>query len=749
MIKTSLIRIYHAYSSTREVFQWFLEGLSKILEHEEFTLWLTYKKWEFTYSFSGNEHVTEMFESKLYTEFQDFQMTTDTVWIWDYDPTKSVVGDISLKNNWFFPFSHHESEESDFVTKLFRSFDWLNLSTDTVGFFIALEPFEPKWVGFFLSTKFSVLFFRIRLLFTFWKYIFDHKAEKWWKSKWFHFYEEKLQEEIFHTRIFLVVESSDQKKAKRIVESIFHNFTLFKNLPLNEFELHTHPMNESMRALQHGKKVTSLVLSAEEISHIFHFPNNPAKETALLKINARKLALPIGMPILPYTTVASDIVIAPHDPSLGVLGESDYRSVRVPLGIYDEDRLRHMYVVGKTGVGKSKFLVSMMIDDIAYGKWLAVIDPHGDLIEEVMMHIPENRKKDVVIFDPTDEQFPFAFNPLHIHSNESKQILAKGFIDIFKKFFGANWNPKLEHVLRMLFLGLLDVPGATMFDLIRALTDKDFRYIMIEHVKDDVVRNFWTNEFAGWSQQFNSEAIMPILNKVGQLLSIDMVKNIFTSTENKLDLRDIMDSQKILLIKLPKWRLQEEIMGFLWAMLVTKIYQTAMGRQSVDKNSRTPFFLYIDEFQNFATDTFSEILSEARKYGLGLIVAHQFIQQIPAHLSQALFGNVGSLVSFRISSDDARIMKEHFDPYVTAYDLANLSARDAYIKTLVKWQVRDPLSMRTRYVADVKVEVNHMRSLYQISRRLYARSLEVVKQSVTKEQREVLTKIETFGEPIL
>ena len=176
-----------------------------------------------------------------------------------------------------------------------------------------------------------------------------------------------------------------------------------------------------------------------------------------------------------------------------------------------------------------------------------------------------------------------------------------------------------------------------MFDVIRALTDKDFRYVMIEHVKDDVVRNFWTNEFAGWSQQFNSEAIMPILNKVGQLLSIDMVKNIFTSTENKLDLREVMDSKKILLIKLPKGRLQEEIMGFLGAMLVTKIYQTAMGRQGTDKNSRTPFFLYIDEFQNFATDTFSEILSEARKYGLGLIVAHQFIQQIPAHLSQALF----------------------------------------------------------------------------------------------------------------
>jgi type IV secretory pathway TraG/TraD family ATPase VirD4 len=224
----------------------------------------------------------------------------------------------------------------------------------------------------------------------------------------------------------------------------------------------------------------------------------------------------------------------------------------------------------------------------------------------------------------------------------------------------------------MLFLGLLDVPKSTVFDMIRALTDKDFRYVMIEHVKDDVVRNFWTNEFAGWSQQFNSEAIMPILNKVGQLLSIDMVKNIFVSSENKLNLREVMDNRKILLVKLPKGRLQEEIMGFLGAMIVTKIYQTAMGRTGTDKNSRVPFFLYIDEFQNFATDTFAEILSEARKYGLGLTVAHQFLRQIPENLIHAIFGNIGTLVSFRVSTEDARIMATHFDPYVGGYDLANL-----------------------------------------------------------------------------
>lgn len=236
----------------------------------------------------------------------------------------------------------------------------------------------------------------------------------------------------------------------------------------------------------------------------------------------------------------------------------------------------------------------------------------------------------------------------------------------------------------MIFLALLDRPGSTLFDIIRALTDKDFRYTMIETIKDDVVRNFWTNEFAGWSQQFNSEAIMPILNKVGQLLSIDMLRNIFASSENKLDFREVMDSGKILLVKLPKGQLQEEIMGFLGAMFVTKIFQAAMGRQTLAKDQRRPFFLYVDEFQNFATETFGEILSEARKYGLGLTVAHQYLRQVPANLSNALFGNVGTLASFRVASEDAQILEQHFSPYVAPYDLANLNAQEFYCRMLIK-----------------------------------------------------------------
>jgi hypothetical protein len=272
---------------------------------------------------------------------------------------------------------------------------------------------------------------------------------------------------------------------------------------------------------------------------------------------------------------------------------------------------------------------------------------------------------------------------------------------------------------------------------------------MIETIEDDVVRNFWTNEFAWWSQQFNTEAIMPILNKVWQLLSIEILKNIFASKDNKLDFRWVMDNRKILFVKLPKWKLQEEIMWFLWAMFVTKIYQTAMWRQWLPKKDRVPFYLYVDEFQNFATETFNEILSEARKYWLWLIVAHQYIKQIPEKISEALFGNVWTLISFRISSEDALYMKQHFDPFLDAYDLANLNAREFYCKMIVRWQVKDPFSLRSLYTPDADISKDWIKELYEWSRSKYSRSLEEAKKVVEEEQKDVLETIEEFVEPIV
>ena len=576
--------------------------------------------------------------------------------------------------------------------------------------------------------------------------------QKNWKQGIYDHFQQKLHHELFRIKCYIICQSDSKTTADARIRSIANNFKTFENYPSNEFHPHIHAIHQdTIGKCKSGQApFFPYIFSSHEISSFFHFPSNPKNETSLLKVTSKKLALPIWVPTYDYTTMTNGEIVAKDYPiDSNIVGITDYRSIKVPIGIYDEDRLRHIYIVGKTGVGKSKFIVWLVAHDMAQGKWLALIDPHGDLVEEAMMHIPESRKDDVIIFDPTDEKFPFCLNPLDVKEDESKQVLAKWFIDIFKKFFGANWNSMLEHVLRMIFLALLDKKWSTLFDVIRALTDKDFRYDMIESISDDVVRNFWTNEFAGRSQQFNTEAIMPILNKIGQILSIDALKNIFASTENKLDFRKAMDESKILLVKLSKGKLQEDIMGFLGAMFVTKIFQAAMSRQNLAKWQRTPFFFYVDEFQNFATETFNEILSEARKYGLWLTVAHQFISQIPASISDALFGNVGNLISFRISSEDANYMKQHFDPYLDGYDLANLNQREFYIKMQVKWQVKDPFSCKSAYTPDPEISKDFITQLYDTSRSKYTRTLEEAKKVVEQTQKDVVEKLEDFTIPMI
>lgn len=585
----------------------------------------------------------------------------------------------------------------------------------------------------------------------FYKYMFSIKTKKWWKQEWFTYYEKKIQGQLFRTKIYMVCQAHTKASAKAKLAAIENNFQAFEEYPLNQFELNIDSKITSLSKIKTQNMSNWYLMTPQEISQFFQFPKNPKNETSLLKVTSKKLSLPIGIPTFDYEKLKNGEILAKEAPrEINIIGSSDYRSTTVPVGMYDEDRLRHTYIIGKTGTGKSKFMLSLMIDDILKGKGMAIIDPHGDAVEELLTFVPESRKDDVIIFDPMDEKFPFCLNPLDVGETESKQVLAKWFIDIFKKFFGANWNSMLEHVLRMIFLALLDKPGSTMFDIIRALTDKDFRYTMIESINDDVVRNFWTNEFAWWSQQFNTQAIMPILNKVWQLLSIDALKNIFASKENKLDFRYAMDTSKIIVIKLSKGKLQEEIMWFLGAMFVTKIYQSAMSRQSLDKEHRVPFFLYVDEFQNFATETFNEILSEARKYWLGMCVAHQYINQIPSEISKALFGNVWSIFSFRISSDDAKFMANHFDPFLDAYDLANLNMRECYAKIQVKGQVKDPFSMRTAYTPDAKITKTWIAELYEASRAKYNRSLEEAKKIIEVEQADVVHAIdEWFGEPLI
>lgn len=703
---------------------------------------------EIFYSYTSDDATYSAFESQFYTYFNEFQLTPDSKGVWDYDPARTVVWELKLENSWFYPFKYSTTDNTEFIFNIFRSFENFDVIKDKVGFFIEVEPIVGESFKFFVKSKWSYWLFKLKLATKFFKYMFNHKIQSGWKGMGHKYFKYKLDKDLFEVKAYIVVQAENKGIASGKIKSLFNNFLVFKNYPLNQYALKLHTNFSTIAPF--ANNFSKNYYTSEELSSIFHFPNDSKNETSLLKVTAKKLALPIGAPTFNYSKLENGEVVANSYPQdVNIIGVSDYRSTKVPVGIHDEDRLRHIYVVWKTGTWKSKFLNSLMIDDLKQGKWIWVIDPHGDLIEEIIAHVPPERKDDVIIFDPTDEEFPFCFNPLDIKEVESKQVLAKGFIDIFKKFFWSNWNPKLEHVLRMIFLALLDKPNSTLFDIIRALTDKDFRYDMIEAVEDDVVRNFWTNEFAGWSQQFNTEAIMPILNKVWQLLSIDILKNIFSSHENKLDFREMMDTSKILLVKLPKGKLQEEIMWFLGAMFVTKIFQSAMGRQGTAKSERTPFFLYVDEFQNFATETFNEILSEARKYGLSLAVAHQFIKQIPTNISDALFWNVWTLISFRISSEDAAYMAGHFDPFLTWYDLSNLNQREFYCKLLVKWEVKDPFSLRSVYVPDSQASSEYISELYELSRNRYARSLLEAKKEVETEQKDIVEKIDTFAEPLI
>lgn len=750
MLKTSLIKIYHSFDQGRKKFAEFLENIAKTMEDQKFAMGLHYGKGEIFYSFNASPRTSANFESQFYTHFNNFQLTSDTKEVWTYDKAKSAIWELKLMHSWFFPFKMDGSDDGDFIFNLFRTFENFDVSTDKAGFFIEMEPIKNESFLFYIKSKFQYWLFKRKLALQFYKYLFKHQTQKNWKEEWDKYFREKLKTDLFETKLYIVIQWSDKAAAEAKIRSLANNLLVFKHYPMNQFQLKMRDIALLPQAKAFKSPFQMNYLNSHEISSFFHFPKNPKNETSLLTVKARKLALPIGIPTFEYTTTEKwEIMAKSHPREVNIVGISDYRSITVPIGVYDEDRLRHVYTIGKTWTGKSKFLLSLMINDIKQGKGIWVIDPHGDAIEEIMMHIPESRKDDVIIFDPTDEQYPFCLNPLDVKEDESKQILAKWFIDIFKKFFGANRNPKLEHVLRMIFLALLDKPGSTLFDIIRALTDKDFRYEMIDAVTDDVVRNFRTNEFAGRSQQFNTEAIMPILNKVGQILSIEMLKNIFASPENKLDFRQAMDTSKILLIKLPKGKLQEEIMWFLGAMFVTKLFQAAMWRQSVSKDQRTPFFLYVDEFQNFATDTFNEILSEARKYWLSLAVAHQYIKQIPPTISDSLFGNVWTLVSFRISSEDSEFMKHQFSPFLDAYDLANLNMREFYCKMLVQWQVKDPFSLKSCYIPDPKINRDFIAHLYDISRAKYSRPLAEAKKVLEEKQADVIKTIEDFNEPII
>lgn len=423
------------------------------------------------------------------------------------------------------------------------------------------------------------------------------------------------------------------------------------------------------------------------------------------------------------------------------IGRTNYSAAleekRFVFGIKRVDRRRHLYIIGKSGVGKSKCLELMMRQDVAYDFGMCLIDPHGEAIEDLLHFIPEHRIKDVCVIDPSDYEFPVSFNPLANVDESFKHQLTQGLIEVMKRQFGANWTPRLEHVFRFTTLALLDYPYATMRGMISMLTDRNYRQKVIEYISDDMVKRFWAIEFADWSQKFDTDAIIPLVNKLGQFLSDPMLRHIFGQTENKIDIEQLMNTKKIVLINLSKGKIGEENSSFFGAMFLTKIKQAGMARAKLDHKDRHDFYLYVDEFQNIVTDTFESILSEARKYGLNLTVAHQYVGQLLPKVQAAVLGNVGSMISFRVGGDDAVKLKPEFAPIFDIKDLINLGVGEFYIKMTIDGESYDPFSGETLRVLP-PTHPSYRDRIIQESRDRYAVHIDVAKKIISDEESQIV-----------
>src|SRR3989338_1164576 len=371
------------------------------------------------------------------------------------------------------------------------------------------------------------------------------------------------------------------------------------------------------------------------------------------------------------------------DPNINYFGASNFRNQNRRFGIRLDDRRRHMYVVGKTGMGKTTLLENMVLNDIYAGHGVGLVDPHGDFAEKILNYIPTSRINDVVYFNPADINFPIGFNILETINPEHRHLVASGLMGVFKKIWPDVWSARMEYILNNTILALLDYPGTTLLGINRLLADKDYRDRVVKALKDPVVKTFWQTEFAGYSEKFRTEAVSPIQNKIGQFLSASVIRNIVAQVKSRIDIREIMDGKKIFIMNLSKGRIGEDNSRLLGGMLITRIQLAAMERVDIPETSRQDFFLYVDEFQNFANESFAHILSEARKYRLSLIMAHQYMEQLEEEVLAAVVGNIGTMISFRVGSTDAEIIAKEYAPTFIKEDLVNMPKFHIYLKLMI------------------------------------------------------------------
>jgi hypothetical protein len=502
--------------------------------------------------------------------------------------------------------------------------------------------------------------------------------------------EKKATKLGYQAKIRVAYLGESTSNAKLRMQGIVGTFKQYNSTNLNGFKMAGDSFKKEDLAKYKARLFADrgYLLNIEEVASVYHLPHTNVETPNIVWANTKTAEPPAKLPVL-----TGDPAI---DENISAFGMTNFRGINHQFGMLRYDRSRHVYIIGQTGAGKSGLLELFTLSDIFHGHGYAIIDPHGDFAINNMRFIPGSRLKDVVYFNPADTSFPLGFNPLEVTNPNQKTNISSEVIGVLKRMFGDSWGPRLEYILRYTILALLDRPDTTMLDITRMLTDKKFRKDTLSYCTDTVVLQFWNVEFASWTDKFQAEAIAPVLNKVGAFTANPVIRNIIGQPKSTFNIREIMDEGKILIVNLSKGLIGEDNASILGAFLVTKIQLAAMSRSDIPNiEDRRPFYLYVDEFQNFATDSFATILSEARKYGLNLTVANQYISQMSDTVRDAVFGNVGTMISFRVSADDSPILAKQFEPQFEPNDLLQMHNRNFIINMVINGEKSPAFSAKT------------------------------------------------------
>ncbi len=501
---------------------------------------------------------------------------------------------------------------------------------------------------------------------------------------------EKVEFAGFKTAIRLLAMSDSKENSKQFMYEMANSFSSFNNPSGNSFVFRRALLWQRKRLITAMIKrarrfmPTGQILNVSELATIYHFPT--MKLATLHNISWHKTIL--SEP--PETLPAAEGLTDEEKEEINFFGKTEFKNKEQIFGIRTEDRRKHMYIIGKSGTGKSTLIANLAIDDMRKKRGFCVIDPHGDLSNHLLDFVPSHRVNDFIYLDPSDPTRSFAINPLEVSNESQKELVASGIVAIFKKLYGNSWGPRLEYHLRNAIISVMEMPDATLMMVTEVLTNATFRAKVVANIKEPTLKSYWVNEFENMTERLRAESISSILNKVGQFTSSERIRNIIGHPKSTIDIDKVMNEGKILVLNLSQGYLGEDNAALLGAMIITKIQLAAMNRVHMEEEQRKDFYLYVDEFQNFATTSFIKILSEARKYRLNLILANQYIAQIPEDVRAAIFGNAGTMMSFLIGAEDARYMAREFGERFKEEDLLALGNWQAIIKLSIRGMTQSP-----------------------------------------------------------